>query len=253
MKKATKVETFLKKNYKGLTNKELADALRKQGNLVTTQEVQSLLRKLGLSRRIEGRGELPSRIREIAAMSLTSERAKESAVYEKALKGYEAAHKAMRRKKHKEAEKAFALVAQTYAQSEPELADRARTYEAVCSRLAAKPESQTLRSFESAYEAGLFAFNERRHEEAEKILQKALAKAGNARERGKARYVLASLEAGRENEAACLEYLRKAIKDDEQYRFQFRYDFDFMDYVSRPEFRELLAPAPKSEKKRKTA
>jgi tetratricopeptide (TPR) repeat protein len=252
MKKATKVETFLKKNYKGLTNKELADALRKQGHPVTTQEVQSHLRKLGLSRRIEGRGELPSRMREIAAMSLTSERTKESAVYEKALKDYEAAHKAMRRKKHKEAEKAFALVAQTYAQSEPELADCARTYETVCSRLAEKPASQTLRSFDSAYEAGLFAFNEHRHEEAEKILRKALAKADNAYERGKARYVLASLEAGREDEAACLEHLRKAIKEDEQYRFQFRYDFDFMDYVSRPEFRELVS-TPESEKKRKTA
>ncbi len=252
MKKATKVETFLKKNYKGLTNKELADALRKQGHTTTTQDVQSLLRQLGLSRRIEGRGELPSRIREVAAMSLTSERTKESAVYAKALKDYEAAHKAMRRKKREEAEKAFALVAQTYAQSEPELADRARTYEAVCSRLTAKPESPTLRSFENAYEAGLFAFNERQYEEAEKILRKALAKADNAHERGKARYVLASLEANSENEAACLEHLQKAIKEDEQYRFQFRYDFDFIDYVSRPEFR-ALASAPESAKKRKTA
>ncbi len=176
---------------------------------------------------------LPARRRPTAGPSAHAE------AYRQVLQDYEKALELMRRGDFAQArERLLALAAA--AQEEPELADRARTYAAVCERKLAPPPAEP-ENPEDCYVAGVVAANAGRLDEAHRLLERALAADPEAAKYLYARASVFALE-GRAEEAVA--YLRRAIRQDPPLRFQAANDPDFEALRDDAAFIDVIESAP---------
>lgn len=209
---------FLRDNESKMSVQALADALS-----VRVEEVE---KKLGRAGTTAGSGEAPKKPLTLKELSRHTENAR---------KEYDRGVAALQRKKLDEAEKHFADLIQKYPE-EKELVDRARVYLAVCERqrLAAR---STLSEPEDFYYAAVLEKNRGNVEEAIEHLKRAARKNGG----GKVDFLLACCYAQRGEPGSALEYLKRAIGEDQRNRILARHDRDFDPVRDSPEFQELLA------------
>lgn len=209
---------FLRDNESKMSVQALADALS-----VRVEEIEKKLEKLGTT---AGTGEEPKKPLTLKELSRHTENAR---------KEYDRGVAALQRRKLDEAERHFADLIQKYPE-EKELVDRARVYLAVCERqkLAAR---STLSEPEDFYYAAVLEKNRGNVEEAIEHLKRAARKNGG----GKVDFLLACCYAQRGEPGSALEYLRRAIGEDQRNRILARHDRDFDPVRDSPEFQELLA------------
>lgn len=209
---------FLRDNESKMSVQALADAL--------SVRVEEIEKKLGKAATAAGAGEEPKKPLTLKELSRHTENAR---------KEYDRGVAALQRRKLDEAEKHFADLIQKYPE-EKELVDRARVYLAVCQRqrLAAR---STLSEPEDFYYAAVLEKNRGNVEEAIEHLKRAARKNGG----GKVDFLLACCYAQRGEPGSALEYLRRAIGEDQRNRILARHDRDFDPVRDSPEFQELLA------------
>jgi len=123
---------------------------------------------------------------------------------------------------------------------EPELAERARAYSAVCSRkLASVPELPT--SAEGLYHLGVLRANDGRLDEALELLHQGLMiEPGSAR----LHYARASAYALKGQADAAVADLRSAVEGDPKLRFQAGNDPDFERIRDEASFIDVIEPTP---------
>jgi tetratricopeptide (TPR) repeat protein len=123
---------------------------------------------------------------------------------------------------------------------EPELAERARSYVAVCSRkLASDPEQPT--NADGLYHFGVHRANDGRLDEALELLNRGLEiEAGSAR----MLYARASVYALKGQADAAVADLRKAIEGDPKLRYQAGNDPDFETIRDEASFIDVIEPTP---------
>lgn len=209
---------FLRDNESKMSVQALADAL--------SVRVEEIEKKLGKAATAAGAGEEPKKPLTLKELSRHTENAR---------KEYDRGVAALQRRKLEDAEKHFADLIQKYPE-EKELVDRARVYLAVCERqrLAAR---STLSEPEDFYYAAVLEKNRGNVEEAIEHLKRAARKNGG----GKVDFLLACCYAQRGEPGSALEYLRRAIGEDQRNRILARHDRDFDPVRDSPEFQELLA------------
>ena len=209
---------FLRDNESKMSVQALADAL--------SVRVEEIEKKLGKAATAAGAGEEPKKPLTLKELSRHTENAR---------KEYDRGVAALQRRKLDEAEKHFADLIQKYPE-EKELVDRARVYLAVCQRqrLAAR---STLSEPEDFYYAAVLEKNRGNVEEAIEHLKRAARKNGG----GKVDFLLACCYAQRGEPGSALEYLRRAIGEDQRNRILARHARDFDPVRDSPEFQELLA------------
>lgn len=154
---------------------------------------------------------------------------------ENARKDYDRGVAALKKKKIEEAEKHFLDLIQKYPE-ERELVDRARVYLSVCERQrnATRP---ALSEPEDFYYAAVFEKNRGNVTEAIEHLKRAARNNGG----GKVDFLLACCYAQRGEPDSALDYLKKAIEEDQSNRLLARHDHDFDAVRDSPSFQELLA------------
>lgn len=123
---------------------------------------------------------------------------------------------------------------------EPELAERARSYVAVCSRkLASEPEQPA--TADGLYHLGVHRANDGRLDEALELLNRGLElEVGSAR----MLYARASVYALKGQADAAVADLRKAIAGDSTLRFQAGNDPDFERIRDEASFIDVIEPTP---------
>lgn len=210
---------FLRDNETKMSVQALADALS-----VRVEEIEKKLEKVGAALNASGEG--PRKALTLKELSRHTENAR---------KEYDRGVAALQRRKLEEAERHFADLIQKYPE-EKELVDRARVYLAVCERqrLAAR---SALSEPEDFYYAAVLEKNRGNVEEAIEHLKRAARKNGG----GKVDFLLACCYAQRGEPVSALEYLRRAIGEDQRNRILARHDRDFDPVRDSPEFQELLA------------
>jgi tetratricopeptide (TPR) repeat protein len=154
---------------------------------------------------------------------------------EGARKEYDRGVAALQRRKLEEAERHFGELIQKYPE-EKELVDRARVYVAVCQRQR-NAAGDSLSEPEDFYYAAVLEKNRGNVDEAIEHLKRAARKNGG----GKVDFLLACCYAQRGESVSALEYLRRAIGEDQRNRILARHDRDFDPVRDTPEFQELLA------------
>ena len=210
---------FLRDNVTKMSVQALADALS-----VRVEEIEKKLEKVGTAASAAG-GE-PKKALTLKELSRHTENAR---------KEYDRGVAALQRKKLEEAERHFADLIQKYPE-EKELVDRARVYLAVCERQKLATRS-TLSEPEDFYYAAVLEKNRGNVEEAIEHLKRAARKNGG----GKVDFLLACCYAQRGEPVSALEYLKRAIGEDQRNRILARHDRDFDPVRDSPEFQELLA------------
>jgi tetratricopeptide (TPR) repeat protein len=209
---------FLRDNESKMSVQALADALS-----VRVEEIEKKLEKVGAA---AGGGEEPKKPLTLKELSRHTENAR---------KEYDRGVAALQRKKLDEAERHFADLIQKYPE-EKELVDRARVYLAVCERQRLAARSM-LSEPEDFYYAAVLEKNRGNVEEAIEHLKRAARKNGG----GKVDFLLACCYAQRGEPGSALEYLKRAIGEDQRNRILARHDRDFDPVRDSPEFQELLA------------
>ena len=209
---------FLRDNATKMSVQALADALS-----VRVDDLEKRLEKLGTMGPV------------VVAMKKAQTLKELSRSTENARKEYDRGVAALQRRKLEEAERHFLGLVQKYPE-EKELVDRARVYLAVCERqrLAAR---STLSEPEDFYYAAVLEKNRGNVEEAIEHLKRAARKNGG----GKVDFLLACCYAQRGEPGSALEYLKRAIGEDQRNRILARHDRDFDPVRDSPEFQELLA------------
>lgn len=209
---------FLRDNESKMSVQALADALS-----VRVEEIEKKLEKVGTPAGSGGEPKKPLTLKELSRHT------------ENARREYDRGVASLQRKKLEEAEKHFADLIQKYPE-EKELVDRARVYLAVCERqrLAAR---SALSEPEDFYYAAVLEKNRGNVEEAIEHLKRAARKNGG----GKVDFLLACCYAQRGEPGSALEYLKRAIGEDQRNRILARHDRDFDPVRDSPEFQELLA------------
>ncbi|MDQ5871603.1 MAG: hypothetical protein M3547_05295 [Acidobacteriota bacterium] len=210
---------FLRDNETKMSVQALADALS-----VRVEEIEKKLDRLGPA--AAAAGAAPKKALTLKDLSRHTENAR---------KEYDRGVAALQRRKLEDAERHFADLIQKYP-GEKELVDRARVYLAVCERqkLAAR---STLSEPEDFYYAAVLEKNRGNVEEAIEHLKRAARKNGG----GKVDFLLACCYAQRGEPGSALEYLKRAIGEDQRNRILARHDRDFDPVRESPEFQELLA------------
>lgn len=122
---------------------------------------------------------------------------------------------------------------------EKELADRARTYLQVCAR-SLQPPAPRLKDADDHYYQGVFHLNQRNHDEAIRLFEKALALDPESE---KILYAQATAYAQSGRREAALEALRRAIAANAANRHLAAKDDDFEALRSDEEFRRLVGGA----------
>ena len=208
---------FLRDNETKMSVQALADALS-----VRVEEIEKKLDKLTAA----AAAEEPKKALTLKELSRHTENAR---------KEYDRGVAALQRRKLDEAERHFADLIQKYPE-EKELVDRSRVYLAACERqkLAAR---STLSEPEDFYYAAVLEKNRGNVEEAIEHLKRAARKNGG----GKVDFLLACCYAQRGEPGSALEYLKRAIGEDQRNRILARHDRDFDPVRDSPEFQELLA------------
>ncbi len=156
---------------------------------------------------------------------------------EKAVDDFSAALKVFQKGDLARAMSLLKTVLQKYPE-ERELADRARTYLAVCERKL-QPQSPRLREAEDYYNHGIFLLNEGELEEASRMFEKVLSlDPGSER----ALYAQACVHARSGEREKALEALRRAIEANPSNRVLASSDGDFEPLRDDAEFSALLRP-----------
>ena len=208
---------FLRDNANKMSVQALADALS-----VRVDDLEKKLEKLGAT----AVAEAPKKPLTLKELSRHAENAR---------KDYDRGVAALQRRKLDEAERHFVDLIQKYPE-ERELVDRARVYLAVCERQ--KPTNRpALSEPEDFYYAAVLEKNRGNVDEAIEHLKRAARKNGG----GRVDFLLACCYAQRGESGSALEYLRKAIDEDQRNRILARHDRDFDPVRDTPEFQELLA------------
>lgn len=129
--------------------------------------------------------------------------------YQKALAAYGQAVKEFHRGDFEKAAESLAGFIEKYP-AERELLDRARVYISICKKRP-KKETVTLKTFNDYYQYSVYKINMGNHEDALKLLEKALE---FKTEEGKIFYLMAAAYSRLGQTDACLENLKKAIQKD---------------------------------------
>jgi tetratricopeptide (TPR) repeat protein len=209
---------FLRDNATKMSVQALADALS-----VRVDDLEKRLGKLGTMGPVVVEMKKAQTLKELSRST------------ENARKEYDRGVAALQRRKLEEAERHFLDLIQKYPE-EKELVDRARVYLAVCERQ--KPSARgSLSEPEDFYYAAVLEKNRGNVDEAIEHLKRAARKNGG----GKVDFLLACCYAQRGEPGSALEYLRRAIGEDQRNRILARHDRDFDPVRDSPEFQELLA------------
>ncbi len=162
-----------------------------------------------------------------------------SAAYEATMGSYAAALDLVHKREYATALEGF-LAVEKAAVEEPELAERARTYAAVCNRKLAPPPVWPT-SAEDRYHLGVVRANEGSVEEAIRLYDVALQQ-----EPGSARilYARASARALQANTSAAVADLRQAVAADAKCRHQAANDPDFERIRDEAAFIDVIEPTP---------
>lgn len=208
---------FLRDNASKMSPQALADALS-----VRIDELEKKLEKLGAA---AAAADTPRKAQTLKELSRHTENAR---------KEYDRGVAALHRRKIEEAERHFLELTQKYPE-EKELVDRARVYLAVCERQK-NAANASLSEPEDFYYAAVLEKNRGNVDEAIEHLKRAARKNGA----GKVDFLLACCYAQRGEPVSALEYLRRAIGEDQRNRILARHDRDFDPVRDSPEFQELL-------------
>ena len=161
------------------------------------------------------------------------------AAYEAAVEQFATASKLFLDGKFDEARGHFEAVTAAATPDEPILADRARTYAAICGRKrVAPPESAN--DADSLYHQGVVAANAGRLDEAWSLLEQAAGRRPNDASIHYARASVRGLQGDAERAAA---ELKKAIAIDAKYRFQAVSDSDFDKVRDEASFIDIIEPS----------
>jgi tetratricopeptide (TPR) repeat protein len=209
---------FLRDNAGKMSPQAIADALS-----VRIDELEKKLEKLGAT--AANATETPRRAQTLKELSRHTENARRE---------YDRGVAALQRRKIDEAEKHFSELTQKYPE-ERELVDRARVYLAVCVRQRSAA-AEALSEPEDFYYAAVLEKNRGNVNEAIEHLKRAARKNGG----GKVDFLLACCYAQRGESDSALEFLRRAIGEDQRNRILARHDRDFDPVRDTPEFQELL-------------
>ena len=162
-----------------------------------------------------------------------------TAAYETSLAEYSGALDMMRKGDWAKALERF-LAVEAGNPGEPELADRARTYAALCARkLAPAPEAP--KTAEESYYRGIVLSNQARFEEALSLFEAALRMEPDT---PRFLYARATVRAARGEADAAVADLRKAIAGDPHLRFQAGNDTDFETIRDDAGFIDVIEPTP---------
>jgi tetratricopeptide (TPR) repeat protein len=144
--------------------------------------------------------------------------------YQKALAVYAEAIKDFRKQKYDNAAEMLRSFIEKFP-SERDLTDRAKMYIAISEEKAREPKvSVVLKTFDDHYHYGVYKTNAGEHEEALKLLEKALKMNP---EDGKVHYALADLHCLMGQTDTALEHLKKAIQIDKYFRILAQNESDF--------------------------
>jgi tetratricopeptide (TPR) repeat protein len=209
---------FLRDNAVKMSPQAIADALS-----VRIDELEKKLEKLGAT--AANSTETPRRAQTLKELSRHTENARRE---------YDRGVAALQRRKIDEAEKHFSELTQKYPE-ERELVDRARVYLAVCARQKSAV-AESLSEPEDFYYAAVLEKNNGNVNEAIEHLKRAARKNGG----GKVDFLLACCYAQRGESDSALEFLRRAIGEDQRNRILARHDRDFDPVRDTPAFQELL-------------
>ncbi len=166
-------------------------------------------------------------------------RPQHSEAYENALREYTEALELLRQGSFAKALEKFGSI-QAAARSEPVLAERARTYAAVCARKLAGPDGAP-ETAEGLYYLGVVRANEGRIEEALSHLDRALEKSPGAPSFLYARAAARALAGSTEG---AVTDLRQAVAADARLRFQAANDPDFEKIRDEAAFIDVIEPTP---------
>jgi tetratricopeptide (TPR) repeat protein len=144
--------------------------------------------------------------------------------YQKALAVYAETMKEFRKGKDEKARDTLRAFIEKFP-AERELVDRARMYVAMCeARLRGDKDAAPLKTADDCYHHGIYKTNAGDYEEAQKYLEKALKMSPDE---GRIHYALADLHGLMGQTEPCLDYLRKAIQIDKQFRVLAQNEIDF--------------------------
>src|SRR5262249_7102924 len=161
------------------------------------------------------------------------------AQYEAALAEFSAGTDLFGKGQFAEARTHFAAVIDAAKSDEPILADRARTYTAICDRKLASPDTGG-NDAESLYHRGVVAANAGRLDEAWSILERALAARPNDASILYARASIRGLQANVEGAAS---ELKKALAIDPTFRYHAASDSDFDAVRDEAAFIDVIEPS----------
>ncbi len=142
--------------------------------------------------------------------------------YEKALSAFNQAVNAFHKREFGRASELLKSFIDKFA-SEMELVDRAQIYLKICES-APQKEKPPLKTFDDYYQYSIFLINQRNHDEALKLLEK--AREMKPKE-GKIPYLMADLYCLKGDTEKCLEHLRKAIQIDKFFSTLAQNESDF--------------------------
>lgn len=161
------------------------------------------------------------------------------AAYEAAVETFATASALFLKGNFAEAQPHFEAVAETATPDEPILADRARTYAAICVRKLAGPASAA-EDADALYHRGVVAANAGRLDEAWSFLEKAAAARANDASIHYARASVRGLQGQAEGAAS---ELKKAVALDPKFRFQATSDSDFDKVRDEAAFIDIIEPS----------
>lgn len=209
---------FIKDNAGKMSVQALADALS-----VRIDDLEKKLEKLGRSEPDAPAARKAQTLKELSKHT------------ENARKDFDRGVAALQRKRLEEAVRNFVDLIQKYP-DEKELVDRSRVYLAICERQKRASEP-ALTEPEDFYYAAVLEKNRGNVVEAIEHLKHAARKNGG----GRVDFLLACCYAQTGESQIALDYLRKAIEEDQRNRILARHDRDFDTVRDTPGFQELLA------------
>ncbi len=230
------IEKFIENNHESLTNAELAGELG-----ISVSEVQSYLKKLDLSEKIDSVGVLPSRARKVETLSISTERKQESETFEELVDKYSDALRILREKNYKEALEALREI-KNKIKEEKELLRTVENYISICKKMTDQSEETQieLESYENYIDEAIINLNNRDFEVSEKNLNRAKELASTTEQKGEVFFITSNLEALRENKESSLEALKEALEYDSEFKYKALNDSDFDILHEEEEFEELF-------------
>jgi len=161
------------------------------------------------------------------------------AAYEAAVEQFATASALFLKGQFSEAQPHFEAVASAATPDEPILADRARTYAAICVRRSAGPAADAVDA-DALYHRGIVAANSGRLDEAWSLLEKAVGQRPND---ASILYARASVRGLQGNVEGASAELKKSVALDPKFRFQAASDSDFDKVRDEAAFIDIIEPS----------